>query len=101
MKAATLEDWLDARTPEVPEPFLPLLLQSAGGFPSTPEELERLAEEALGLALNQPGRKRGAAFPLLTGDAFLTYACEALAEEEGDLGEGLDGLIHNLGTRFP
>ena len=101
MKAATLEGWLAGRRPEVPDPFLALLLQSAGGCPSTPEELERLAGEALGLALNKPVRKRGAAFPLLAGDAFLTYACEALVEEEGDLGEGLDGLIHNLGTRFP
>ena len=55
--------------------------------------------EALSRALEKPGRNRETAFELLAADAFLTYACEAVAQE-ADVGAGLEGLLERLGDRF-
>ena len=100
MRWKTLEEWLEGRSPSVPETFLPLLLEAGSVESRTPEELGRVGGDALARALGAPGRNRESAFALLAGDALLTYACEALAEEDGDVGQGLEVLIQELGTRF-
>ena len=99
MTARDLEGWLSERTPEVPRQFLPRLLEAGGEASADPGQLGRIGVDCLGKALSSPGRDRGAAFELLTGDAYLTYACEALTEE-GDVAKGLKALIERVGMRF-
>lgn len=92
------EDWLSERIPPVPPVFLLYLLQ--GGEVGT--EAARLAErgaDALCRALERPGRRRDAAFFLLTADALLTYACEAAAGAEDVLGN-LEEVLQTLVGRF-
>jgi len=101
MKPRTLKDWLGERRPRVPEPFLPPLLDLGGQSSATAEALGRMGADALSISLARPGRDREAAFTLLAGDAYLTYACEALVEGDGDVGEGLETLIQAMGIRFP
>ena len=98
MSEKTLEDWLQGRIPSIPAPFLPRLLEYGKGPPEG-TYLSALAAEALSQALEEPGRNREAAFKLLAADAFLTYACEAVAQE-ADVGAGLEGLLDRLGDRF-
>jgi len=100
MLGKTLEDWLAERSPSVPGPFLPLLLETGRMASCDSLTLGRAGGDALVRALARPGRNREAAFALLTADALLTYACEALTEEEGDVGQGLEALIQEMGTRF-
>ncbi len=64
-----------------------------------PARLIEWGLRALSRALEKPGRVRAAAFDLLVADAFLTYACEAMAAS-GDVGAGLESLIGQLGTRL-
>jgi hypothetical protein len=67
-----------------------------------PTLLEALTEAALGAldeALHGAGRDRAAAFRLLSGDAWLTYACEASLEEETPV-EALEALLARTGGRF-
>ncbi len=99
MTAMNLEAWLSERTPDVPGQFLPFLLEAGGEASAEPDQLGRIGVDCLAKALSSPGRDRGAAFELLTGDAYLTYACEALTEET-DVGRGLNALIERLGMRF-
>lgn len=111
----TLEDlrvWLGGRLPEIPTPFLPVLLDyhsdtaslldshKAGGDGLEADHLGRLGEAAMEEALSHPGRDRTGAFALLAGDAFLTYACELLAESAHDVPAALDHMIRRLGRRF-
>lgn len=100
MFGKTLEDWLLERSPSVPAPFLPHLLGTGSMESCNAVELGRAGRDALARALERPGRNREAAFALLVGDALLTYACEALAEEDGDVGQGLETLIREMGARF-
>jgi len=97
----SLEDWLGRRVPEAPDTFVPHLLRFGGDEPPSPQCLGVAGAEALARALASPGRNRASAFDLLAGDALLTYACEAQAEEEGDVGEELAAFIRRLGARFP
>jgi len=100
MLGKTLEDWLAERSPSVPGSFLPLLLGTGSVGSCDSVTLGKAGGDALARALARPGRNRAAAFALLTADALLTYACEALIEEEGDVGHGLEALIREMGTRF-
>jgi hypothetical protein len=99
MKTETLEQWLLGRPPRIPSAFLPHLLERDGGLFQGSSQLEAAGVSRITRALEQPGRNRTAAFDLLAGDAFLTYACEALAREE-DPGEGLSLLLHEIGGRI-
>ncbi len=99
MSKNTLEGWFKGRVPEIPVPFLPLLLPDSAAIPASVEELADRGERALRKALDRPGRNRGAAFDLLAADAFLTYACEATTKG-GEVGEGLTALLARLGERF-
>jgi hypothetical protein len=99
MKSETLEQWLVGRSPDIPPAFLPHLLEGDGGSFGGPGQLEAAGVSRIALALKQPGRSRTAAFDLLAGDAFLTYACEALAREE-DPGQGLNHLLQRLGGQL-
>ena len=102
MAPQTLSDWLRERTPEVPSPFLGELLgmdRSRAAVDSL--SLTDLGCDAISSALGNLGRQRSAAFDLLVGDALLTYACEAVVQEDADPGAGLEALILRIGTRFP
>ena len=99
MSAETLEQWLRNRTPQAPAPFLPHLLGGEEEPFEGSNQLEAAGAEGILRALKRPGRNRAAAFDLLAGDALLTYACEALAQEE-DTGAGLELLLKRLGDRF-
>jgi hypothetical protein len=103
MAPKELASWLRERTPEVPPSFLSLLLEyeSGDGTVPSPEILTDLGERALEKALSHPGRDRVGAFALLAGDAFITYACEFLAESGADVAGTLDGMIQRLGRRDP
>lgn len=99
MSAETLEQWLRDRTPQAPAPFLPHLLGREEEPFEGSQQLEAAGAEGILRALKLPGRNRSAAFELLAGDALLTYACEALAQEE-DPGSRLELLLKKLGDRF-
>jgi hypothetical protein len=101
MRPTTVESWLKVRVPRIPSEFLPHLLAYGPTEVPTVDGLEARGEKAVANALKRPGRDRDAAFALLTGDAFLTYACEASAEDNGDLGEALMGIIQRLGSILP
>jgi hypothetical protein len=96
MSLTTLGAWLEDREPPAPPAFRPHLL--ARGGMGTPTALGGGARRE---AVSRPGRDREAAFALLAGDALMTYACEASAEEEGNVGEALEAILQLLGTRFP
>lgn len=93
---SSLEDWLESRIPGVPVQFRPYLLRAGeGGL--DPLGLAARGEAALRRALDRPGRVRSSAFDLLAADAFLTWACEAMARE-ADVGSGLQALLEGLGA---
>ena len=94
-----LAHWLSRRVPEIPEPFLHHLLPGEPRIHQGAEALLDAGFERIRQALASPGRNRKAAFHLLAGDALLTYACEAAAEEE-DPGRVLGTLLGRLGDRF-
>ena len=91
-----LEAWLRTRSPAVPPAFLPFLLRPASGAPGEPD-LTSLALLALSHALAEPGEDRDRAFHLLTADALITYACESVAEGEGDVRTGLEDILDRVG----
>ena len=120
----TCRDWLLAREPSLPGAFLPHLLgegresrevdgvgRGQGGRgspagaapvredPDVAEGLMEAAHSAFDEAVRVPGARREAAFRLLAGDAFLTYACET-ALEEVDPGTVLEELLARVGRRF-
>jgi hypothetical protein len=101
MSITTMESWLRSRVPGIPSEFLPHLLDFGRAEAPTAEGLEAMGKEAITGALERPGRDREAAFALLAGDAFLTYACEASAEDDGDVGGALMGIINRLGSILP
>ena len=87
----TLRDWLDARHPDVPE--------ALRGWLAVDDELPPSADGLTGAGLASLDRARvggrldrAAAFHLLAADAFLTYACEAAAEE-ADVASCLDLIL--------
>ncbi len=98
MLEETLESWLRGRAPPIPAPFLPHLLEGGDG-PTGSMALTDRGTEALSRALERPGRIRESAYHLLAADAFLTYACEAVARE-GDVQANLEGLLGRLVDRF-
>jgi hypothetical protein len=98
MSHKTLEKWLKECEPKIPAPFL-LHLQGVSSGPAGVENLISFGEGALSRALRKTGRKRAAAFDLLAADAFLTYACEAMATG-GDVPGSLEALLKRIGERF-
>ena len=104
----TLEGWLQERVPEIPPPFIPILLperdasvdsRSGTGDGFDAEVLAGRAEECLARALQGSDRTRDAAFHLLAADAYLTYACEHAAGE-GDVRGALEALLARIADRF-
>lgn len=88
---ATTTAWLAERTPVPPRAF--------SRWKEAPEsgegrvaDLVRAGVMALREARSQPGRRRETAFLLLEADGFLTYACEAAAEED-DPARVLEGIL--------
>lgn len=90
------EDWLKNRVPSVPKAFLPHLLELEGrvGYQS---DLTSMGLRALSRALGESGKNREGAFHLLSADALLTYACEVVAETEGDIRSGLAETLSRVG----
>jgi hypothetical protein len=72
---------------------------ATGADPTLVEALTEAALGALDEALQGAGRDRATAFRLLSGDAWLTFACEASLEEETP-GEELEALLARTGGRF-
>ena len=91
-----LKDWLKTRKPSVPEAFLPYLL-GKGVEVGSQQDLTSLGLQALSSALEEAGKSREGAFHLLSADAFLTYACEMVAEVECDVGGGLEEVLSRVG----
>lgn len=95
----SLESWIRARIPSLPDSFLDLLLKEGEGeMDDSPACLSR-GLAALERALKFPGRVRSSAYLLLAADAWITYACEDAARGE-DPRELLEGLLRRLGERF-
>lgn len=92
----SLKDWLQSRTPAAPLAFLPYLLESGSGA-TVEQDLTSLGLLAMSRALAEPGKDRDGAFHLLTADAYLTYACETVAEEEEDVRTGLEKILGRVG----
>jgi hypothetical protein len=95
-KSSRFENWLRTRSPAVPPAFLPYLLRPGSEAPGEPD-LTSLALLALSRALAEPGKDRDGAFDLLTADALITYACEDVAEGEGDVRTGLRDILDRVG----
>jgi hypothetical protein len=98
MSQQSFLEWLRSRSPEVPEPFLPYLLEekeTAAGVDS--RSLMEMGMARLGTALEEEGRR--AAFDLLAADALFTYACEEAARAP-DVQLEVEGLLRLLGGRF-
>lgn len=92
----TLKGWLQTRDPAVPVSFLPHLLEFDFGLEGE-DDLTSTGLQALSRALAEPGKDRDSAFYLLSADAFLTYACEMVAEGKGDVAEGLEEILTRVG----
>lgn len=98
-----LREWLAARRPPIPPAFIPMLLSRTeeklppGREGELVEKLTSAALSALRHALAHPGKDRRAAFRLLTGDAFLTYACEAALAQD-DPGAAIEGVLRKAGA---
>jgi hypothetical protein len=98
MSEQTLDAWLSGRTPGIPPAFLSRLLGDGEGNSSW-LGLAHRGERELKQALRAPTENRENAFHLLAADAFLTYACEALARAD-DVQAGLNSLLERLGADF-
>ena len=87
-----LQEWLESRTPPVPEPFREWMTAEAPEVEASAGALAEEALAALSRALEGADRPRRGAFDLLAADGFLTYACEAALETDDPAGV-LDELI--------
>ncbi|UCC24820.1 MAG: hypothetical protein JSU98_13965 [Gemmatimonadales bacterium] len=90
-----LEEWLELRTPPVPEPFREWMIPEVPDVDASAGALAGEAFSALSRALEGAGRPRRGAFDLLAADGFLTYACEAALETDDPAGV-LDELIERF-----
>jgi hypothetical protein len=97
----TLQSWLDARLPEAPEA---LRVRIAGLVAEHPEWEAMPRQHALLLAseilmrevLAAAPKERQAALDLLAGDACVTYAFEAAADEPASLGALADDAMQRI-----
>ena len=87
----TLRSWLDARHPVVPD-ALKERLAVADDLPLSADGLTGLGIALIGRAHAGLRLDRDAAYQLLAADAFLTYACEAAADET-DVASCLDLIL--------
>ena len=89
-----LAGWLASRQPPVPPAFA-TRLDVPSGTEAAPGSLTRLGAAAL--ALTDPAARldREAAFQLLAADAYVTYACEAAADED-DPGSALAAVLEHV-----
>lgn len=97
----TLRSWLDARLPEAPEALRGRIAELMAEHP----EWERLprqhallqaSEVLMKEVLAAAPKDREAALDLLAGDACVTYAFEAAADEPGDLGALADQAMQRI-----
>ncbi|NIP58888.1 MAG: hypothetical protein GWM92_05445 [Gemmatimonadetes bacterium] len=93
----SVDHWLEERLPAVPPVLRSRLHRSEGPAEGVVWTLLARGRAALHDAVVRPGRNRKAAFHLLAADAYLTWACEAAAEEE-DPGDALAALIQSVGS---
>ena len=83
-----LMSWLDARLTEVPESLRTRIMDAVkGGLSGSrtakqlPESLRRIGEALMREAESAPPT-RDTAMTLLAADALMTFACEAVAEQD-------------------
>lgn len=94
MSAATLEAWIDGRTPSVPAAFRATVQPSAREAEVSAAAWVREARAALRRMDGDPAA-REAAFALLAADGFATWACE-VALEADDPGAALVVVLDAL-----
>lgn len=94
---SSVDRWLEGRLSAVPPVLRSWLHRSEGPDTGVMEPLVARGRAALADAVARPGRNRDAAFHLLAADAYLTWACEAAAEE-ADPGDALAALIQSVGS---
>jgi len=97
----TLQTWLDARHPEAPVALRRRIADLVAAHPEWEgmprqhallEASEMLMKDVLAEAPNA----RGAALDLLAGDACVTYAFEAAADEPGNLAALADQAMQRI-----
>lgn len=97
----TLQSWLDTREPQAPEALRVRIAELVAEHPEW-ETIPRrsallLASEILMKdVLAAAPKDRDAALDLLAGDACVTYAFEAAADEPGELGALADHAMQRI-----
>lgn len=94
---SSVDRWLEERLPAVPPILRSWLHRTEGPAEGVVGPLLARGRAALHDAVVRPGRNREAAFHLLAADAYLTWACEAAAEED-DPGDALAALTQSVGS---
>jgi len=91
--------WMEERMSRVPSALRAWLQAPRTDDPEGRVEfLAARGVAALDDAISRPGRDREAAFHLLAADAYLTWACEAAAEDDADPGERLADLVRQVAS---
>ena len=99
--------WLDGELGEVDHDLADRIRRSLAtgweqmSLASGPRMLCDAALAELRPLLEHGCEARAAATPLLTVDALVTLACEALAQSGGDIEAGADAMLAELGATLP
>lgn len=91
----TVGEWIDHRTPPVPEAFRRWMNPASPDTPMSVAALVREARRSLARGREHDPRAREGAFELLAADGFATWACEA-ALDERDPVASLTGIVDAL-----
>lgn len=94
----SLQGWLATRHPAVPD-ALNDWLSVDGDLPPSVDGLATAGVDSLDRARVARRLDRDAAFRLLVADAFLTYACEAAADE-ADVASCLDLILDHCAAAW-
>ncbi|MDP1890595.1 MAG: hypothetical protein Q8K55_06840 [Gemmatimonadaceae bacterium] len=97
----TLQSWLDARVPEAPEALRRRIAELVAAHPeweAMPRQHALLSASELLMkdVLAAAPKDRDAAIDLLAGDACVTYAFEAAADEPGELDSLADQAMQRI-----
>jgi len=94
--------WLAAREPAAPALLTGRLAEVARELPADrlggtmTEAMSELGQYALDRSLGRGDTGNEVALDLLAADAFVTYACEAAAEEDADVRRAVTNLLGRL-----
>jgi len=97
----TLQSWLDARVPEAPEALRRRIAELVAEHPeweAMPRQHALLAASEILMkdVLAAAPKDREAALDLLAGDACVTYAFEAAADDPGELDSLADHAMQRI-----